>query len=147
MRSHLLVFSVAPRSWIVGAILLLAAAGVGSGCGTQSNSNANSAAGGSSSAGASGCEINPEPICERIAKQPAVESNTGLTVDAREREGNSARTSWEHTSMQTPGGTTIAINCGINAEHNSVVSAQALKGAPLTDADVMYLRSQGLCKS
>ena len=146
MRSHLLVLSVAPRSWIVGAILLLAAAGVCSGC-MQSNSNANSAASGSSSAGASGCEVNPEPICERIAKQPVVESNTGLTVDAREREGNSARTSWENTSMQTPGGTTIAIKCGINAEHSSVVSAQALKGAPLTDADVMYLRSQGFCKN
>jgi hypothetical protein len=113
----------------------------------QSNSNSNAAASGSSSAGASGCEINPEPLCEKIAKQPVVESNTGLTVDAREREGNSARTSWEHTTMQTPGGTTIAINCGINAEHSSVVSAQALKGAPLTDADVMYLRSQGYCKN
>jgi hypothetical protein len=147
MRSHLSVFSLAPRSWAIGAILSLAAAGVFSACGTQSNSSASPTATGSSATGSSGCEINPEPICEQIAKQPVVESNTGLTVDAREREGNSARTSWEHTSMQTPGGTSIAINCGINAEHSSVVSAQALKGAPLTDADVMYLRSQGLCKN
>jgi len=147
MRSPLLVFSATSRSRIVGAIILLAGAGVFSACGAQSGSTANSPTSGSSSAGASGCEINPEPVCEQIAKQPVVESNTGLTVDTREREGNSARTSWEHTSMQTPGGTTIAINCGINAEHSSVVSAQALKGAPLTDADVMYLRSQGLCKN
>lgn len=147
MRSPLLVFSATPRSLIVGAIILLAGAGVFSACGTQSDSTANSAPSGSSSAGASGCEINAEPICEQIAKQPVVESNTGLTVDPREREGNSARTSWVHTSTQTPGGTTIAINCGINSEHSSVVSAQALKGAPLTDADVMYLRSQGLCKN
>jgi hypothetical protein len=109
--------------------------------------NASSSGGGSSSAGASGCEINAEPICEQIAKQPVVESNTGLTVDAREREGDSARTSWVQTSTQTPGGTTIAVNCGINSEHSSVVSAQALKGAPLSDADVMYLRAQGLCKN
>ncbi len=147
MRSPLLVFSVAPRSWILGAIILLGGAGVFSACSTQSASTANSAPSGSSSAGASGCEINAEPICEQIAKQPVVESNTGLTVDPREREGNSARTSWVHTSTQTPGGTTIAINCGINSEHSSVVSAQALKGATLTDADVMYLRSQGLCKN
>lgn len=147
MRSHFLVFSVAPKSWIMGAIILLAGAGGFSACGTQSNSSPSPAATGSSSTGSSGCEINPEPVCEQIAKQPAVESNTGLTVDAREREGNSARTSWEHTSMRTPGGTTIAINCGINSEHSTVVSAQALKGAPLTDADVMYLRSQGLCKN
>lgn len=147
MRSHLLVFSTTPRrSWIVGAIILLAGAGVFSACGTQSDSTANSSSG-SSSAGASGCEINAEPICEQIAKQPVVESNTGLTVDPREREGNSARTSWVHTSMQTPGGTSVAINCGINSEHSSVVSAQALKGAPLTDADAMYLRAQGLCKN
>ena len=146
MRSHLLVFSTTPRSWIVRAIILLAGAGVFSACGTQSDSTANSSSG-SSSAGASGCEINAEPICEQIAKQPVVESNTGLTVDPREREGNSARTSWVHTSMQTPGGTSVAINCGINSEHSSVVSAQALKGAPLTDADAMYLRAQGLCKN
>jgi len=146
MRSSLLVFSATPRSLIVGAIILLAGAGFFSACSTQSDSTANSPSG-SSSAGASGCEINAEPICEKIAKQPVVESNTGLTVDAREREGNSARTSWVHTSAQTPGGTTIAINCGINSEHSSVVSAQALKGAPLTDADVMYLRSQGFCKN
>jgi hypothetical protein len=125
---------------------VLAGAGVFSACGTQSDSTANSSSG-SSSAGASGCEINAEPICEQIAKQPVVESNTGLTVDPREREGNSARTSWVHTSMQTPGGTSVAINCGINSEHSSVVSAQALKGAPLTDADAMYLRAQGLCKN
>jgi hypothetical protein len=147
MRSHLLVFSATPRSWIVCAIILLAGAGIFSACGTQHDSSANSAPSGSSSAGASGCEINAEPICEQIAKQPVVESNTGLTVDPREREGNSARTSWVQTSTQTPGGTTIAINCGINAEHSSVVSAQALKGASLTDADVMYLRAQGLCKN
>ncbi|MFZ0677645.1 hypothetical protein [Candidatus Binatus sp.] len=49
--------------------------------------------------------------------------------------------------MQTPGGTTIAVNCGINSEHSTVVTAQALKGATLTDADVMYLRAQGLCKN
>jgi len=146
MQSRFLFLSGAPRSWIVGAIILLAGAGLFSACGTQSASTANSPSA-SSSAGASGCEINPEPVCEQIAKQPVVESNTGLTVDPREREGNSARTSWEHTTMQTPGGTTIAVNCGINAEHSSVVSAQALKGAPLTDADVMYLRSQGLCKN
>ena len=146
MRSPLLAFSATPRSWIVGAIILIAGAGVFSACGTQSDSTASSPSG-SSSAGASGCEINAEPICEQIAKQPVVESNTGLTVDPREREGNSARTSWVQTSTQTPGGTTIAIKCGINAEHSSVVTAQALKGAPLTDADVMYLRSQGLCKN
>ena len=146
MRLPLLVFSVAPRSWIVGAVMLLAGAGLFSACGTQSASTASSP-GGSSSAGASGCEINAEPVCEQIAKQPVVESNTGLTVDPREREGNSARTSWVNTSMQTPGGTRIAVNCGINSEHNTVVTAQALKGATLTDADVMYLRSQGLCKN
>lgn len=147
MRSPLSVFPATPRWRIVGAIILLAGAGVFSACGTQSDSTANSVSNGSRSASPSGCEINPEPICEQIAKQPVVDSNTGLTVDAREREGNSARTSWEQTSTQTPGGTTIAIRCGINAEHSSVVSAQALKGAPLTDADVMYLRSQGLCKN
>jgi hypothetical protein len=112
-----------------------------------SSQSASSGGGSSSSASASGCEINAEPLCEQIAKQPVVESNTGLTVDPREREGNSARTSWVNTSMQTPGGTTIAVNCGINSEHSTVVTAQALKGATLTDADVMYLRSQGLCKN
>jgi hypothetical protein len=147
MRSPLLIFSATPRSLIVGAIILLAGAGVFSACGTQSDPSANSGPSGSSFAGASGCEINAEPICEQIAKQPVVESNTGLTVDAREREGNSARTSWVQTSTQTPGGTTIAIKCGINSEHSSVVTAEALKGAHLTDADVMYLRSQGLCKN
>jgi hypothetical protein len=113
-------------------------------CGSQS---ASTGSGGTSSAGASGCEINAEPICEQMAKQPVVESNTGLTVDSREREVDSARTSWVNTSMQTPGGTTIAVNCGINSEHSTVVTAQALKGPTLTDADVMYLRSQGLCKN
>ena len=49
--------------------------------------------------------------------------------------------------MQTPGGTVVEVNCGINSEHSTVVTAQALKGQPLTDADVMYLRSQGLCKN
>ena len=125
-------------------ILILFVSAVIAGCGSQ---NGSSGGGGSTSAGASGCEINAEPICEQMAKQPVVESNTGLTVDSREREGDSARTSWVNTSMQTPGGTTIAVNCGINSEHSTVVTAQALKGPTLTDADVMYLRSQGLCKN
>lgn len=125
-------------------VLVLFVSTVIAGCGSQ---NGSSGGGGSTSAGASGCEINAEPICEQMAKQPVVESNTGLTVDSREREGDSARTSWVNTSMQTPGGTTIAVNCGINSEHSTVVTAQALKGPTLTDADVMYLRSQGLCKN
>ena len=125
-------------------ILVLFVSAVIAACGSQ---NGSSGGGGSSSAAASGCEINAEPICEQMAKQPVVESNTGLTVDSREREGDSARTSWVNTSMQTPGGTTIAVNCGINSEHSTVVTAQALKGPTLTDADVMYLRSQGLCKN
>jgi hypothetical protein len=125
-------------------ILVLFVSAAIAACGSQ---NASSGNGGTSSAAASGCEINAEPICEQMAKQPVVESNTGLTVDSREREGDSARTSWVNTSMQTPGGTTIAVNCGINSEHSTVVTAQALKGPTLTDADVMYLRSQGLCKN
>lgn len=129
--------------WRLPVLILILSTAIAA-CGSQ---NAPSAGGGSSSAGGSGCEINAEPICERVAKQPVVESNTGLTVDSREREGDSARTSWENTSMQTPGGTTIAVNCGINSEHSTVVTAQALKGATLTDADVMYLRAQGLCKN
>jgi hypothetical protein len=135
------------RSRAMGAILALAAVGLFSACGTQSNSSAIPAATGSSSSGAPGCEVNAEPICEQVAKQASVASNSGLTLDPREREGNQARTTWEHTSMQTPGGTAIEVNCGINSEHSTVVTAQALKGQPLTDADVMYLRSQGLCKN
>ncbi|HEY6419330.1 MAG TPA: hypothetical protein VIX59_10030 [Candidatus Binataceae bacterium] len=134
------------KSWTIGAILPLAAVAGLSACGTQSSSNASPAATASSSAGASGCEINAEPICEKLAKQ-AVDS-AGLIEDPREREeGSASRTEWENSSMQTPGGTTVAINCGINTEHNAVVTAQALKGEPLTAADVIYLRAQGLCKN
>jgi len=85
-------------------------------------------------------------LCQQVAAAP-VTSATGLTMDPREREGAAPRTVWEHAHTQTPGGTIVEVSCAINTEHSAVVSAQPLNGVPLTDADVIYLRAQGLCRN
>lgn len=111
------------------------------GCGAAQNGSASTPA---TSKTAASCDLDADKVCEEIARKP-VETN-GMELGEREREESGARTSWEQTSITTPGGTHIGFSCGINSEHSAVVSAHALKGPPLTDADVIYLRSAGLCK-
>jgi len=99
------------------------------------------------SANRDGCDIDAAKLCQQVAVAPITSASTGLTLDPREREEAAPRTAWETAQTRTPGGTIIEVSCGINAQQSAVVSAQALKGAPLTDADVIYLRAQGLCRN
>ncbi|HEY6395183.1 MAG TPA: hypothetical protein VIX12_07165, partial [Candidatus Binataceae bacterium] len=90
-------------------------------------------------------KVDAARICEQAKDKPVISSETGKTEDARMREQNSFRTAAETVHFQTPGGTTIEVECRINAEHSSVVYAIWLPGAKLTDPDIVYLRGKGLC--
>jgi hypothetical protein len=111
------------------------------GCSVAQSGSASTAA---VSKTAASCDLDADKVCEQIARKP-VQTN-GMELGEREREESGPRTSWEQTGITTPGGTRVGFSCGINNEHSAVVSAHALKGPPLTDADVIYLRSAGLCK-
>jgi hypothetical protein len=111
------------------------------GCGVTEGGSAPPAA---ASKSAPACNLDADKVCEEIARKPVTVN--GVELGEREREQAGLRTNWEQTTITTPGGTHVAFSCGINAEHSAVVSAHALKGPPLTDADVIYLRSAGLCK-
>jgi hypothetical protein len=76
---------------------------------------------------------------------PVIDSATGQSHDATEREHSQLRTARESVSYQIPNGSMIEIACEINTEHSSVVYAHLLPGAPLTPTDVAFLQNSGYC--
>lgn len=91
------------------------------------------------------CEIDAKRVCQEMKDAPVIDSATGQSHDATEREHNQLRTARESVSYQIPNGSMIEVACEINTEHSSVVYAHLLPGAPLTPTDVAFLQNSGYC--
>ena len=109
-------------------------------CGSQQNGDVVKTAQGQS------CKVDATAVCLSIAKKPIVMMQNGLTMDSTNAGKDTQRTATLITSYQVPEGSTLGFHCQINMQHQSVIYAGLDRGAPtLTDHDVDYLRSVGMC--
>ena len=93
-----------------------------------------------------GCKVDPAPICNSARGQAVDMSDTGLTADPRMVEQNSARTANIHIPIKRENGDELfEVECGMNTLNQSVTWAQIKTGPTLTDEDVKFLRTRGMC--
>ena len=99
----------------------------------------------SGNANAATCKIDAVKICDQAKDIHASTDPTGYSDSESQIEQNGPRTeSWFYT-FTTPNQTTLQVQCELNMQHHKVVYAHAMSGPALSDSDVGYLRSQGLC--
>jgi len=91
------------------------------------------------------CRVNAVAVCQSIADKPVVMTDSGLTMDSRNASLETARTNSLNVPIQVPNGSMLEFHCEINTRHQSVIYAGLDEGPALTDHDVEYLRSAGLC--
>ena len=109
------------------------------------------------------CEIDAKRICQKTRKSDAATMRPEVTKDATKPKNagvsdhsskhkrkarvrtETVRTEQIDISYQIPNGSVVQVQCGINPVQNSVVYAQVLPGAVLTDLDVETLLSSGYC--
>jgi hypothetical protein len=118
---------------------LLLAAAFAIGCGTAASNQATGQQIASKS-----CKIDSQKICEE-GKELKVTNPDGMMDSQSQREQNATPTQeWVYT-FETPDKTTIQVSCNLNIQHHRVVYSRALVGSKLTDGDIDYLRTQGMC--
>lgn len=123
----------------VGGLSFLSACSAQSGGGSQQ-----SAAG---SAGPTACQIDAKKVCQQFKDASSVDaSDTGLQLDGHALEDSGLRTLNIHYAYPIPNSQVLEVDCQINAAHKSVIYARLLKGPALTESDIQYLRSNGLCE-
>ena len=119
--------------------LLLLALALIAGCASSQPSAARS------SATFGDCNINLRQICEAYVHQPTFTLN-GEQFDAErlQKETNPHTQVWMPFSY--PNGDLIAnLECMIDTQHLTASYARLLPGPPITDKEVQYARSIGLC--
>lgn len=130
---------------IIGAFSIALGVCFLSACSSQSSGPAAAASTGSAQSSQK-CEIDAKRICQEARKADIVNMQTGVTEDATRQEQNAGvRTEQMNLSYQIPHGAMVEVECEINIAHHSVVYAHALRGAPLTDADITTLQASGYC--
>src|SRR5690348_16300343 len=115
-------------------------------CSSQSSSANHSNTQIASAAPTGGCDVDVNTICQSIRNQPIDDAGTGLSLGNRELEERSARTAQLVENVQIPNGSLLEVGCETNAQHDQITYAHLLPGAPLTQTDVAWLKSQHLCK-
>jgi len=91
------------------------------------------------------CTINLRQICERYVHQPTFTLN-GAQMNAQKLQ----QTATPHTQIwipfSYPNGDLIAnVECMIDTQHLTASYARLVPGPPITDKEVQYARSLGLC--
>jgi hypothetical protein len=125
-------------------VLFLFASTIIAGCASQGVSSGGK--GSTNVVDMNGCKVDPAPICNSTRGQSVDMSNTGLQGDSRMVEQNSERTANIFVPIKRDDGVELfEVECGMNTLNQSVTWAQIKTGPKLTDDDVKFLRSHGLC--
>ena len=91
------------------------------------------------------CMVDLRQICESYARQPTFTLN-GAQTNARQVEQNQARHTQIWLPFSYPNGDLIAnLECMMDTQTMSASYARLLPGPPITDKEVQYARSLGLC--
>jgi hypothetical protein len=124
---------------IAGSFALLVVAG----CSSQNSGETKM-----TSASGQSCTIDAKAICEQAATLNVTSTATGLSEGSREQEqGDVNRTETILVPYKFPSGSSVEVMCDINARNRTVIYGSISKGAPLTDSDIEFLKSTGLCSS
>jgi hypothetical protein len=91
------------------------------------------------------CVVDLKQICESFVRQPTFTLN-GAQTNARQLEQNAAPHSQIWIPFNYPNGDLIAnLECMMDTQKMTVSYARLLPGPPITDKEVQYARSLGLC--
>jgi hypothetical protein len=117
---------------LIGLAVLIA------GCSTQNSAN-------SSIAKFGDCTVDLRQICETFYRQPTFTLN-GAETNAREVQENAPRHTQIWLPFTYPNGDLIAnLECMMDTEKKTASYARLLSGPPITEKEVQYARSLGLC--
>jgi hypothetical protein len=91
------------------------------------------------------CMVDLRQICESFVRQPTFTLN-GAQTNARQLEQNGAPHTQIWIPFNYPNGDLIAnLECMIDTQKMTASYARLLPGPPITDKEVQYARSLGLC--